>query len=483
MLTAFRDIRWQEALLLAALLTGLLLILLLPTMKSLRTVEVNPENKGFVVGANQQIARNVKTPAGSIDFVLLWIVEGHGDTKISPADFATLQLRIESSAGETDKARIANNPSYILREGKPAIVFHVKSIQTELGERYDISLEQPGNGTVRLQYPLTDQIKDGEQVMAAIQLAQQKNWITSLVDKVYAENLIGNDISMYLHRGQQIVAGTNPYGCVLEEGSCIGYPAHTPGMYIIASGFVLLGVHDLDSWAAAWRPVAIASWLLIGLVLLVHISRRGHVALAVAAFGFWLFNRWSLDVLRIAHTDFLGVLFLLLAVIMAEKRSKTAALMFGISLAIKQVALLALPLFLIFLWRSKPQPIKKLAIFTGLVILIPLLTLLPFLIDNPSATMQGLLNPLERPAQQVHGFASSFAQSIDVTNISKVFLMIYLIGIVYIAAYRNSISLSGGMLMIFVIMISFTHVLYNQYIVWMLPLIPLTIADAITKRV
>ena len=466
---------WKNVLLMSILLGGLLVLLLLPTMKSLRTVEVNPENKGFVVGANQPLARNIKTPAGHIDYVILWIIDGHENNWIAPSDYATLQLDVSSAADEKT-VHTANNPSYTIREGKPALVFHIQRLSTRSGERYNFDLEQTRNSTVRLQLPLTAQIKEGETALAAFQLAQQKNWITSLIDRVYAENLIGNDISMYLHRGQQITKGINPYACVLEKGSCIGYPAHTPGMYVVASAFVLLGVHDLDSWTTAWRPVAIASWLAVGIVLLVHLSRKGYVALAVAATGFLLFNRWSLDVLRIAHTDFLGVLFLLLAVIMVDKKPKTAAVILGVSLAIKQMAILIIPLFLLFAWRKMPKKISQLALITGLVAFIPLLTLAPFLIDDAPATLQGVLNPIERPAQQVHGFASSFSQSLDVTDISKIFLMVYLIGIVYLAAYQKTINLAGGTLMVFVIMLSFTHVLYNQYIVWMLPFIPLAIA-------
>ncbi|HLC48953.1 MAG TPA: hypothetical protein VJI96_01030, partial [Candidatus Andersenbacteria bacterium] len=139
-------------------------------------------------------------------------------------------------------------------------------------------------------------------------------------------------------------------------------------------------------------------------------------------------------------------------------------------------AILIIPLFLFFAWRKMPKKISQLALITGLVAFIPLLTLAPFLIDDAPATLQGLLNPIERPAQQAHGFASSFSQSLDVTDISKIFLMVYLIGIVYLAAYQKTINLAGGTLMIFVIMLSFTQVLYNQYIVWMLPFIPLVIA-------
>lgn len=467
---------WKNAALLSSLLLGLLLLLLLPTMKSIRTVEINPDNSSFTPEPNQLIAQHIKIPAAPIDYVIVWVFEKNDSTTPTKADYTEIELTISPSNNSLREVQTATTPTYIMREGRPALLFPIKKLRANDGDRFDIRLTYSGNKNVLLHRSLNAQVKTGESALAAFQLAQKKNWLTSLIDKVYAENLIGNDIAMYLHRGQQIAAGTNPYACVLEKGACIGYPAHTPGMYLIASGFVFFGVHDLASWAAAWRPFAIATWLIIGIVLLAHITRRGQIALAVAALGFWLFNRWSLDVLRIAHTDFLGVLFLLLAVLFVEKRQKTAALMFGISLAIKQVAILVLPLFLMYLWRNNSQSFKKLAMLAGLVILVPLLTLAPFLIDNAPATITGLLNPLARPAQQVHGFASSFAQFVDITNISKVFLMTYLIGIIYIAAYKKSISLVGGMLMIFAIMISFTDVLYNQYIVWLLPFIPLAVS-------
>lgn len=471
-------INWQNTALFVALLTGLLLLLLLPTIKSIRTVEMNPDNSSFTPGQNQIIAQNIKIPAKPIHYVIIWVLEKNDSTTPTRADYAEIELTISPSSNAAGDTQTAKKPTYIMREGRPALLFQIEKLQAKDEDRFDIHLTYSGNKNVLLHHPLNAQIKTGETALAAFQLAQKKNWITSLIDKIYAENLVGNDIAMYLHRGQQIAAGTNPYACVLEKGECIGYPAHTPGMYLIASGFVLLGVHDLDSWAAAWRPVAISAWLLVGIVLLVHIARTGQIALAVAAFGFWLFNRWSLDVLRIVHTDFLGVLFLLLAVIFTEKRPKTAVLLLGISLAIKQVALLALPLFALVYWRKYPRQYKKMVQFTALTLCIPLLTLLPFLIDNPAATIQGLTNPLARPAQQVHGFASSFAQFVDVTTPSKAFLMLYLIGIIYIAAYQKNISLAAGILFIFAIMISFTHVLYNQYIVWLLPFIPLTIAQA-----
>ena len=455
----------KQALLLCVLLAGLFGLLMLPTMKSLKQVERDPNSKGFEAEANQTVARNLKMPRKEINYVIVWSLE----------EVENAHILLSPSVGYEGETRTAEHPSYIMREGRSALAFYFPTLHVSEDSRYDIILQKEEGSRIKLEYPLNAQIKTGEQVSAAFQLAQRKNWITSLIDKVYAENLIGNDISMYLHRGQQIASGTNPYSCVLEKGACIGYPAHTPGMYLLASGFVLFGVHDLDSWAAAWRPVAIMSWLAVGIVLLVHFIRRGQVALAVAVFGFWLFNRWSLDVLRIAHTDFLGVFFLLTAILLAEKRPKTAALVLGVSLAIKQIAILIVPLFLIVLWRSSAHKLSKIAVLFGLILLVPMLTLAPFLLDNAPATMTGLLNPVERNAQQVHGFAGSFAQSLDITNTSKIFLLLYLVGIVYIAAYQRTISLAGGTLMIFIIMISFTHVLYNQYIVWMLPFITLAL--------
>jgi len=247
---------------------------------------------------------------------------------------------------------------------------------------------------------------------------------------------------------------------------------------MFAAGLVSLGIGEMGEWAKVWRPITFIFWLGVGLVLLGYLLKRGRPALAAAAFGFWLFNRWSIDVLRIAHTDFVGVFFLVLSLVLAGRWPLVAAFLFGVSLSVKQVAILAAPIFLLTMWRSQGMGFKKLVLSMVLLLLVPLLTSLPFLLDDPQATIYGWLNAAERPAQtDAHGFAPSIDAWLGVSNVSRSAIMIFLVAIVYVAAWRRGVGLIGGTLMILAIMIAFTHVLYNQYLVWFIPLIPLAVAE------
>jgi hypothetical protein len=55
--------------------------------------------------------------------------------------------------------------------------------------------------------------------------------------------------------------------------------------------------------------------------------------------------------------------------------------------------------------------------------------------------------------------------------------MLFLIGVVYVAAYRKEVNLTNGTLIVMAITMAFTSVLYNQYFVWLIPFIPLAIAN------
>jgi hypothetical protein len=458
------------AVVLLIIMTG---ILSLPTIKPLRTVEINSKNRGeLLLKSDMPIAQNVLVPAGKLAYFVLWVQEGHGSDKIKTSDYKAMGLEVRSQNGQV--IRTSAEPKFIKKNDEPALLFGFDHIVVDESERYTFVTKQASN--IIVQQPIPDNIKEGETIVAAFQLGEKRNWLTLLIDKVYKESLVGKDVSSYLHRGIQILHGENPYACVLENDSCVGYPAHLPGMYLVAAGFVKMGVDQLDEWTHVWRPIVFAAWFGVGLILFVYIFRRGQPALAVAAFGFWLFNRWSIDVLRIAHTDFIGVFFLLLSVVLAGFAPFLAAFLLGVSLAVKQLAVLIVPIFLINAWRQKKFKAVKLGVLTGLILLAPLVTSLPFLINNPKATVRGWINVVERPSQVVHGFAPSLDTWLDVTQ-GKSLLMLFLIGAVYVAAYRKEVNLTNGTLIVMAITMAFTSVLYNQYFVWLIPFIPLAIAN------
>jgi hypothetical protein len=466
----------QGNLIAGVLLLIMLLILLSPTFKSRRSVEVLSKSEPFVLVPKVPVANKVLVPVGKIDYFFVWVDEGVAENKLKPVDFESVELAVIAPDGRN--LLKVTKPKLIKREDNAALQFSFPTISVDDAEIYSLVLEQTGNGKIKVRIPNNDQIKSGETIAIALQLAERKNWLTSMLDKIYSENIAKDDISMYLHRGLQIVQGKNPYSCAIETTeACMGYPAHLPGMYLVAAGFAKFGVDDLVRWAQVWRPIMILTWLSIGAILAIYSYRKGRPILAVAILGFWLFNRWSVNVAQIAHTDFLGVLFLLLAIILVNRMPALAALFLGISISVKQLAILIVPIFIVYLWRHKKVKFSKLFLHLVLVFIVPALITLPFFINDPSAVTKALLNVTERSAQSVHGFAPSMDQLLDVTNNSKSFLMLFIVGAVYVAGWRKEVNLVAGTLLIMAIVMGFTSVLYNQYFVWLLPFIALVVVD------
>lgn len=461
-----------ELVLAAVLLAAMLVVLLQPTIKPTRAIEVKPGNEGIKFQTDTVIAENVRVPKSKWAYFILWIKDHEEERKITSSDYKEIKLEIKDQEGKI--VRTSTKPSFIKKEDHPALLFGFNPITTDGQSRYSFVLNKAES--IILEQPLAAHIKTSETSLAAFEFAEKKNWITLLVEKAYGESLDGEDISSYIRRGEQIVKGENPYSCTKNYAACEGYPAHLPGMYWVAAGFVKMGINELGEWAKVWRPIVFGTWFLIGLILLVYIMRKQQPALAVASFGFWLFNRWSVDVLRIAHTDFLGTLFLLLSVLLINRAPYFAALMLGVSLSIKQLAILVVPLFLIYLFRTQKMKLPKLFIILILIVLPPLAVTLPFLIDDPVSTMTGVMNVAERSAQTVHGFAPSLDTWFDMTN-GKWAIMLFLAAAVYIAAWRKETNLAQGTFLVLAIMIAFTSTLYNQYLVWLLAFLPVVVAN------
>lgn len=472
---------WRRELLMAgALLAGLLGALLLPTLQTIRSVEIDPKQKEspLALKMGEAITNVVSMVPGEFDYFAVWVEDKPRKDIFTVSDYEAIQLEVVAPDGQL--IRSVSQSTAIKREEKQMLLFMFEPLQITEPQRYTFTLRQQGDGTVWLYKPLADHIENEEVIITSLQVGKQRNWLTLLLHKVYAERFDGYDVASYVHRGQQIVRGENPYSCVSDI--CVGYPGHLPGMYVVAAGLVALGFDELHEWVVVWRPIVLVSWLAVGLVLFGYFFLRRQPALAVAALGLWLFNRWSIEVLKIAHTDFIGTFFLLMAVLMVSRWPMTAAVLLGVSLAVKHVALLVVPLFIIVVWRSRKMRVGTLVALVGLIALVPVIVTLPFLIDDPRATVEGLLHVVDRPAQTVHGFAPALDTVLDVTDSSRWLPMLLLVGGVYAAAWRRSLTLIGGTLLVLSIMFAFTDVLYNQYIVWVIPFIILAGAQHLSRQ-
>jgi uncharacterized membrane protein len=158
--------------------------------------------------------------------------------------------------------------------------------------------------------------------------------------------------------------------------------------------------------------------------------------------------------------------------------------MYSVSLAIKQIAIFLLPLYLIYLWQHAPKQARWQESWLGLMIIasVPTLTALPFVIWNA----EGFFKSISFSATRLGDSHISKAPSLDiyVTNVypwivgfrAKT-LMLGLMGATYLSFLNKKVSLLVSSSITMMIFVYFNSVLFVQYFVWSVSLILLTFSE------
>ena len=164
------------------------------------------------------------------------------------------------------------------------------------------------------------------------------------------------DIYYIWRDGVRLAEGENPYSYDrppdLDE-SLTKHPSYLPLFYLAVAGVHQLGLREYQTWLHVWRAVRIVTHITIA-VLLYLTAAGGYPLLGLFGALFWSFNRWTLYTVRSGGLDELALLFLLLSLQWFMHRPRAAFLLFGTSLAIKQVGLLVAPLYLVWTWHQSP---------------------------------------------------------------------------------------------------------------------------------
>lgn len=238
--------------------------------------------------------------------------------------------------------------------------------------------------------------------------------------------------------GKRILSGENPYARVLagDMRENDKYATYFPLLYLLSAASQWAGLRDYDSWIFFWRQVFFLFTLAVGFLIFHVLYQRRGAAVALLGFLLWLFNPWTLTSLMAAHPEPLPIFLLLLSALLFPKRPRTALLLFGVSLALKQIAVFAVPLYLIWICRDSKGNLRRAV--SGVVALaaVPLLLSLPFLIWNAEAYLKSICFSATRYPQ-----ASSSLGSVDVLlglqGPAARLPMFALMGLVYLAAWRR----------------------------------------------
>ncbi|NNJ09113.1 hypothetical protein EKD04_002085 [Chloroflexales bacterium ZM16-3] len=302
-----------------------------------------------------------------------------------------------------------------------------------------------------------------------------------------------------------IASGQNPYEHVLagnmQENN--KYATYFPLFYLLGGLAHLLGLHSFDSWVRLWQVVFLICD--IGTMLIIFLLLdSGRPTVAWVAAAFWSLSRWTLHSAMSVNIDFLAIFFLVLALALLYRQQQSpdpraaarmpwgALLSLSVSLAVKQISIFMVPLFVIWVWNAsgspdptagrRASPIWRSALALAVIGSLPLLLAAPFLVWNAQGFILSIMFSVTRNANDAS--VGSLLGDIlpGFTGItSRLPMLLMLLG-VYLAAWRRQIPLfTSGLLTMFVF-VSFNMVYFHQYGTWLLPLTSLIVCDLPTPQ-
>lgn len=161
-----------------------------------------------------------------------------------------------------------------------------------------------------------------------------------------------------------------------------------------------------------------------------------------------------------------------------------ALLFYSLSLALKQIAIFLLPLYLIKIWQSSAK-IKDVLLALIVISLIPTLVSLPFIFWNSESFYRSILFSATRYPE---GHFKTPSVDVYIEELIPGFIglkaklpMLLMMCLVYLNAFKRKVGLFTSSLLIMFVFINFNSVLFRQYFCWVMPLIPLAINDIISK--
>ncbi len=302
------------------------------------------------------------------------------------------------------------------------------------------------------------------------------------------DSLRHQDIYYVWLEGKRIINLENPYARVLASDMRNNdkYATYFPLVYLLSALFQKLGFTSFRDWLYLWRPLSFAFHIGIAVLTLRYFILRGLLILGFVASTIILLSRWSIYIINVQHLEFAAIFFLLLSLLLLKEKTKLALLLFSVSLGIKQIAVFLLPLYLIYLFKKSDTStrVKDIVIGFLLILSIPFLTSLPFIIINAEGYFKSILFSATRLADS-HIIN---APSIDVILSNKFtwiiglrakLLMLFLMGMVYLSFLKEKSSIFLSSTITMMIFLYFNSVLFLQYFLWVLCLVPFALVELI----
>jgi hypothetical protein len=453
--TVFEKIKRNKVFLGAVLIIAITCILPVPTKNGAKNE--NPDDStGFTVSKNHPLS-----------FTLLTI----------PLNTTTIRFW----TGETTKIPLGARIEIVREDGKLFSLPFTNQISEErtltiptTSSLHTFTIQTP---TLSEKDPLIIHTSEENKDVVAYTTYENKPFIVALYKTLSNRSSAGDDIEYVWREGTAVMSGGSPYqkaATTLHKND--KYATYFPLSYLASALIQKLGFTSFDSWLAIIRPILLIAQVCTAFTVLIFLVRQKKILLGLAGFFIILFHRFTLYPALLLQIDFPAILFLLIGIMILKKHSRLGYLAIGMSLAIKQMSVVLLPLFLIWEYQQRKSK-KKFAEALILMLIIPLFTFLPFLITHP----QGIRESLNFSSNRSAGGDFTTPDIATMLSISGGFArmgMYTLIAFILIAYWRKEVALYGACLAIFTIFIGFNPVLFYQYLSWIIPFIPLALGEA-----
>jgi len=292
----------------------------------------------------------------------------------------------------------------------------------------------------------------------------------------------GEDIYYIYIEGQRLLKGENPYSRVHESDMLSNdkYATYFPLFYVMGAGMQMAGLKEYRPWLLAWRIMNLIVFLaLCYFVVEFCYSRLGWIGTLTLGL-IWQFNTFTLMVMKIAHIDFLALLFIVWSLLELGKRERLALLLFGISLAFKQIGIFMIPLYLVHFWMKANGNWKYLINRTLWMALIPFILSLPFLIWDGSGYLKSVLFSATRGLDNHFG-TIALEKVLHIEGlIAKIPMLLTMLLVVYMY-YQRKVGIYMCSFLIFAVFVGMNSVLFRQYLVWPIIFIPFMVAELNAK--
>ncbi len=297
---------------------------------------------------------------------------------------------------------------------------------------------------------------------------------------IHQPDMSDQDIYYSWVEGSRLLHGENPYARVLQGNMRDNskYATYFPVFYEASYLSERLGLTDWYAWIAFWRIVFIGFESAIAVLMYWAMARRGLPWIGVFAAAFWLFNRWTLQLLQVVNLDFVPLFFLLLSLELFPRNKCLSLFFFSMSLGVKQIAIFMTPLYFIWIWQSSQGHRLRDMLLAAVVIgSVPFVSGIPFLLWGPRAFVYSVLFSLTRAASQTKGLAPALSAFLGGQTIYDRILMFGLMISVFVLAWRMPAARYIAALLIMLAFVCFNSVLFVQYILWTIGLSLMALCD------